>query len=420
MMAKKSSDNLSKKVEALSRDNARLQAENSLLRTKVGNQGHAFGKGWRMFAIVLSVALATTFLIVGNILFWAGGTLINTDKYSDTMSSVIKDPEVQKGVALYTTNKIFDNVDVAGTIQNALPPRAGFLASPLTSQVEKATNGVLLHVVSSDKFQATFVKLNTNAHDKFISAIKNSKSDGTINIQDVYNQLSESLQNTKLSFLAGKTLPTKVGSIQVVDAPWLPKARSIIDGIGWIKPVTLLLVALFSTLAIWLSKNRRKLVIILGSFFTISMLISLVSFRVVRSIIVSHAATQYQTAVDHAASIILHPLAVQTITLLLIGLLITVVAWISGPYKAAQNVRGRLDTLLSGKLHQAVFSKENAFTLGVAQHKRMLQWLSVALVAIIMLLVTLSPGLVVKYGILIVVLVLIIETLAAPHSRRSR
>ncbi len=419
-MAKQSSGDLSKEIESLARDNQRLRAENSLLKTERGHHQHTIGNGWRMFAIGLSVAIATVCLVVGNILFWAGDTLINTDKYADTMSAVIKDQAVQKGLAFYTSQQIFKNVDVPGVIQNALPPRADFLAGPLTNQVEKATDTVLLRVVSGDRFQNTFIKLNTKAHDRFITSIKNSKSDGTINLQDIYDQLSDSLQNTKLSFLASKTLPAKVGSIQVIDAPWLPKARAVINNIGWIKPVSLLLVAIFSAVAIWLSRNRRKIVIILGSFYAISMLISLVSFRVVRSIIVSHANSQYQTAVDHAAKVILHPLAVQTTTLLLVGMLIAIVAWLSGPYRAAAAVRQRLDRLLAGKLHQAIFPRENVFTLWISAHRRLLQWLAVALVALIMLLVTLSPALVVKYVILLVILVLVIEILAAPYSKPKR
>ncbi len=419
-MAKQSSGDLSKEIESLARDNQRLKAENSLLKTERGRHQPTIGNGWRMFAIGLSVALATACLVAGNILFWAGDTLINTDKYADTMSAVIKDQEVQKGLALYTSKQIFKNVDVPGVIQNALPPRADFLAEPLTDQVEKATDTVLLRVVSGDRFQNTFIKLNTSAHDRFITSIKNSKSDGTINLQDVYDQLSNSLQNTKLSFLANKTLPAKVGSIQVIDAPWLPKARAVINNIGWIKPVTLLLVAIFSAVAIWLSRNRRKIVIILGSFYAISMLISLVSFRVVRSIIASHANPQYQLAVDHAAKVILHPLAVQTTTLLLVGMLIAIVAWLSGPYRAAAAVRQRLDRLLAGKLHQAIFSRENVFTLLISAHRRLLQWLAVALVALIMLMVTLSPALVVKYAILLVILGLVIEILAAPYSKPKR
>lgn len=416
----KSSGDLSKEIESLARDNQRLRAENSLLKTERGHHQHTVGNGWRMLLIGLSVALATAFLIIGNILFWAGGTLINTDKYADTMSAVIEDEEVQKGIALYTSQQIFKNVDVTETIQNALPPKASFLAGPLTNQVKKATDTALLRVVSSDRFQTTFIKLNTNAHDRFITAVKSSKSDGTINLQDIYNQLSSSLQNTKLSFLASKTLPDKVGSIQVIDAPWLPKARVIINNIGWIKPIALLLVAIFSTMAIWLSRNRRKLVIILGSFYAISMLISLVSFRVARSIIVSNANPQYQTAVDHAAKAILHPLAVQTTTLFLLSILIAIVAWLSGPYKAASAVRNRLDILLSGKLHQALFPSENVFTLWVSAHRRLLQWLAVALVALTMLIVTLSPTLVAKYAILLVILVMAIEILAAPYPKQKR
>ena len=58
---------------------ARLKAENAELKSEL-TQRHAFGKGWRLVVVGLCVAAATAFLIVGNILFWAGDTLINSQK----------------------------------------------------------------------------------------------------------------------------------------------------------------------------------------------------------------------------------------------------------------------------------------------------------------------------------------------------
>ncbi len=412
---------MSKQAETLARDNEKLKAENQKLKAKLEHerQHHPLGRGWRLAAISFCIAAATASLIVGNVLFWTGDTLVNTDKYSQTISNVIKDDAVQAGIAKYTTDKLFETVDVSGVIQGALPPRASFLAAPLTTQVRGATNSALKNVLASDKFQTTFVKLNTNAHDRFINAVKNSKGDGKLNLQEVYDRLGQSLQNTKLSFLAGKSLPPKFAEITIVKVTWLPQARDIINAISWIKPVSLLFVAVFSAIAIWLARNRRKLVIVLFSFFSLGMFASLISYRITRSIVVSHAAPAYQTAVDHAARIIVQPLVLQTATILTVSLLVVVAAWLSGPYKTARAVRERIDVLLAGKLHQAIFGKnEPALTRWIGQRKRLLQWLAVGLVAVIMLFVTLSPGLIIKYAVLMLVLVLAIETLAAPQSKR--
>lgn len=414
-MARKSTENTAEKVAALARANERLKAENSLLKTELHDHPGAFSKGWRMLLIMFCVAAATALLVVGNALFWAGDTLVNNDRYVKTVTPLLQDTAIQAAVAGYTTNKLFENVNVDQVIQNALPPRAAFLAEPLSNQVKTGTDQALKKVLASDKFQAVWARSNGKAHEQFIAAIKQSNGDGIIHLQDVYDQLSQSLSDTKLSFLAGKSLPPSVGSIEVVKATWVPTARTIINNIGWIKPVTLIGVAAFSAAAIWLSRNRRKMVIVLGSFFTAGMLVSLVTLRAGKAIIVSHTAPAYQTAADHAVHIITRTFVAQTVTLLLVGLVIVIAAWISGPYHLATVARRRIDLLLSGQLHQAIFGRrETAMTRWIGKHKLLLQWLAVAIIAAIMLLVRLSPKAVIVYVIIVILLVSIIEILAAP------
>ena len=302
-----------------------------------------------------------------------------------------------------------------------MPPRAAFLAAPLSNQVKNGTEQALKKVLASDKFQTIWAQSNDKAHQQFIAAIKQSDGSGVINLQDAYNQLSQSLTSTKLSFLAGKSLPSNVGSIEVVKATWVPTARTVINNIGWIKPVTLVGVALFSAAAIWLSRNRRKMVIILGSFFSAGMLVSLVTLRASKAIIVNHTTPAYQTAADHAVHIISRTLVQQTVTLLLIGLVIVIAAWISGPYRLAATSRRRINLLLSGELHQALFGHhETAVTIWIKKHKLQLQWLSVALIAAVMLLVRLSPKTVIIYAVIALLLVVVIEVLAASDTKRKK
>ncbi|HVX47936.1 MAG TPA: hypothetical protein VHA05_01110, partial [Candidatus Saccharimonadales bacterium] len=164
--------------------------------------------------------------MVGNILFWAGNTLINTDKYVATVQPLMANKTIQSAVADYTTNQVFSQVDVQTFVAGALPPRADFLAPQLTAQLKSTTDKTLQKTLASNRFQVLWANTNRKAQQRLVHAIKTSKTtDGVINLQDVYNRLGESLKDTKLSFLAGKTLPKQAGTINVVDAPWIPKAR---------------------------------------------------------------------------------------------------------------------------------------------------------------------------------------------------
>lgn len=401
----------------LKTENKRLAAENARLKQQLNSKESAIsGKLWRKVAIILCIGLAGALLVVGNILFWAGNTLVDSNKFISATTPLIKEPDVQQGIALYTTNQLYQNVDIQQTIQDVLPPKAEFLAPTLSGQVRTATQDTLEKVLANEKFQTTWTDTLTKAHTRIINYVKNYQGDGTITLNDVYQNLSKQLEGTKLAFAANKTLPNNVGSITLITAGWLPTVHNIVTNIGLYQTLATLLVLALSALAIWLAKNKRKMVLTLGITYSLLMLVSLLSVRVFQHMVPTHVASEYQAAVKTATQVITGSLITQTRTILLLGILTVVVAWVTGPYRAAKVVRERLQRLLEGKLHQAIFSHENGFTRALGAHKRKLQWFSVLVIAVIMLVVQLSPTLVVAYGLLMLFVALIIELLSAPKA----
>lgn len=417
-MARAASSATRAQVEELKRANEQLKVENIRLKAKLGKHKTSF---WRNMAIILCVVLATAVLLAGNVFFWAGSTLINTDKYVATVQPLMADKTIQTAVADYTTTQLFNQVDVQAEIAGVLPPRADFLAPQLTKQLRGATESTLQKTLASNRFQTLWVNANRKAQERLIGTIKSSKTtDGVINLQDVYDRLGQSLNGTKLSFLAGKTLPSKVGSVTVINAPWLPKARTVVNNINWLKPVSLALVALFGAVAVWLARNRRRMIIVLASVFALSMAGTLIATQIVQSRVEAHVQPAYQAAAGNAANIILQPLWHQTVTILAFSLLVAAIAWLSGPYGWARCTVGATRKYLTTPLHKLIFKSENGFTHWAAEYRHTIQWIIVAAVVFIMLAVTLSLKLVVLYGLLMLVLEILSEILAAPHSPDKR
>lgn len=422
-MARVSSVSANTRVAELERVNLELKRENEQLRTELERHSLPEKKSsvWRAPLITLCVLLAVVILIIGNLLFWAGNTLINTDKYVATVQPLMADSTIQAAVADYTTNQIFDQVDVQSYVNQALPPRAEFLAPQLTTQLKGATEKTLQKSLASSRFQNLWVNTNRKAQERLVHAIKTSKTaDGVIDLQAVYDRLGESLQGTKLSFLAGKTLPKKAGSITVINAPWIPKARFAVNNIGWLKPVALLLVAVFGALAIWTSRHRRRMLITLGTVFAFGMACTLIAIRIAQNRLASHVQPAYHDAAHQAAQIILQPLAHQTWAVLAVSLLIALVAWLSGPYRWAHCTVSAVRKYLAAPLHRLVFKRENEFTRWMADNRQTVQWVTVAVVGLIMIFVQLSFWLVVVYGAIILAAALIAEILAVPHSGSER
>jgi len=377
--------------------------------------------GWKTLFAWLTISLAAALLVTGNLFFWAGNTIVDTDKYVATVGPLIEQPEVQSAVADYTTNQLFKTVDVQAYVTSILPPKAEVLAPQLTTQLKNYTETSLNKLLASEKVHDYWYSSLERRHDAIINFSKNYKGDGTIEVSDIFSELGQRLSDTKLSFLADKKLPENVGSIQVATAGWLPILGKVANNIGTYQAVVTALFILLTAAGVYLAKNRRRMVVKTSVVYSLVMLATLLSIRVLGSFVTSKADQAYQSAVSVSYATITNPLVLQTRAILLLTLLLGLIVWLSGSSKSASHIKQRVNMVLSGKLHQSLFGKkENAVTLWVGSHKRAVQWTSVIAVALIMLVVQLSPRLVIVYALLMLLLVLVAELLAAPSIKTKK
>lgn len=401
-----------------------MRAENKQLVESLASSSDtakSTGKSrWRSLAVVILIILSAVLLFAGNIFFWAGNTIAKTDRYIETVTPLIDNAAIQKAVASYATQEIYSNVDVEPYITEALPPRAAFLAPTLTQQLQKQTQSVLTKVVASPKFKQVWVDTQTNAHQRFVKIATNYTGDGTIRLNNLYQYLSGELKSTPLSFLANKQLPSRVGNIQVAQVKWLPFAHQLVTKIDTWRILAISLLVITTAGAILLSRKRRQTTIALGLMYAGIMFLTLVSVRIGREVASGQVASEYQLAISNAYQIIAHQLVVQTFVLMLAGLLVALIAWISGPSRSAQAITRRVNTLLAGHAHKALFSKENTVTIWLGAHKRVIQWVYTAILAAIMLFSRLTPLSLVLFAALMLLGVLIVELLAAPLSASTK
>lgn len=421
-MAKKVQTN--QKLQKARVENRKLKAENAKLKQaaqiKKNQKQKSRIRVLRSVGVIFFLSLAVALLIAGNLLFWAGNTVVKNDRYAQTVSPVIKNTEVQKAVATYTTQKIYSNFDAQQFITQVLPPRADFLAPTLAEKLQQNTDEILMKVLSNPKFQDAWNQANINAHDRFINTVSKYGGDGIIDISEAYQQLSSQLKNTKLAFLADKPLPSKVGTIKIASGTELSALHRIIHHIDLWRILALVLFLLSSLAAIFLSKRRRRTVVKLGLFMSLGMLFTLIGLRVTREIVASKVNPSYSEATRQTIQIILHPLVIQTVTILLLALLVAFVAWISGSSRKARALKSKTSDLFSGKLHEAIFDKgENKFSIWLAKNKRVVQWLILVAVALVDLLIRLTPLTLITSALIVLVLIVVVEVLATPDNEKS-
>ena len=403
-----------------------LQAENESLRKELAalkrSQASPVtppkqpGAVLKRIGVIFSIIMATALLVSGNLLFWAGNTIVDPERFNAVVSPLIKAPEVQQVVSRNVSERLFERVDVQQLLSENLPDRIAFAAPAIANQVQNATQNAVMRVMQNDSFQQTWNSTIETIHARFIAFVKNYQGDGTIQVADLYNKLVTRLSDTKFSFLSKVSLPQSVGSITIADASWLPVAHNIVNNIDFYRGMAIVLCIGFVALAIWLSRRKRRTAIIIGMTFAIFMVLTLIAVRITVQQIVASFASDNQAAIKVVSDTLLDTLILQTRVLFVVGVLIAAVAWIGSPSKSATIVRSRVQTLFGGNFHTALFgSRENAFTNWLGRHKRIVQWLCVAIAALVVVTTTLNMTTIAVVLVGLIVAMLLIELLAAPQ-----
>ncbi len=373
----------------------------------------------RNITVVLLISFAVALLTAGNLFFWTGNTVVKQDRYVAATAPIIKDSEVQKAMSLYTTNSIFNNIDVQQQLVNVLPPRADFLAPQLSSQLKGFTNTTLQKSLANPKFQEKWNQVQARQHDRLINFAANYSGDDKISINEIFNQLTSNLKDTKLSFLAGKQLPPKYGDITVVQASWLPIFHNVVTHIDAWRTIALSLLAVCLAIAIWLSRNRRRIIYMFSLFAGIFMFITLIALRAIRERVADNTDPQYSEGVRHALQIVFHSLVLQTVTILAAAIILGLIAWLSGNSRGAKAVKNQVSLLFSGKLHDSIFgSSSNKFVNWVQSNKRVLEWASVGVLTLLMLVVRLTLKSLLIYVLLLLISILAIEVVGGQPSQK--
>lgn len=368
---------------------------------------------WRGFFKWLSIGLAGVLFIVASTVLYIAMTLINTDRFMNVAGPLAQQPAVQSAVAQKTTDALFSQVDVEQLAAQALPPRAEFLAPTLTSQLKNTTQQQAQKIIASDEFQQVWQNSLRTAHQKLIQHLKDYQGDGSINLNDVYSQLSQRLEGGKLSFLANKSLPPKIGDVTVVQANWLPTAHRIVANINLLRALAIFLLLILLGAAIWLSERRRKTIIQIDAIISGLSVAMLVSLRLVRNAAVDNVQPQYQQAATEAWKVFIKPFAVELVIFIILGLTAVFIAWVSGASASAEGFRRRMDRLFAGKLHESMFKKENGFTLWAGRNRKVLFSLVAAIFVLSLLFISLTLKSFILLLVISIILALAVESLSA-------
>ena len=125
------------------------------------------------FLVLLFVGITCLGVVALTAVRWTESQVLTTENWVTYITPLPKNPEVSEALSTFVVSKVFDSGDVQNRVTEVLPPRAEFLAPPLTNQLENITKNTTTNVIQSDAFQNIWVTANRTAHQRMLERARN-------------------------------------------------------------------------------------------------------------------------------------------------------------------------------------------------------------------------------------------------------
>lgn len=277
----------------------------------------------RRWLVGLLVVLACLGVLLSALAVWTHTLVFNTDRWVKVVAPVGKDPKVTQAASVYLTNKAIEASDLQNRIANALPPRASYLAGPITEQVRAFVQPRVLKLLQDPRTYDLWVKLNQLAHEQLVAVLRGDSKLVQLNgdqvqlnlmpliaqaLDTVQQALPDALGNRitiptldpsaspdqmrqELSTALGRPLPSDFGTVVLFQGQQVTQVQSAVaafDRLVWIIVIfTLVLIVA----CLILSPRRLRTVVQLGVGTVIALVVARVITHQVEQHIVSGLGT---------------------------------------------------------------------------------------------------------------------------------
>jgi hypothetical protein len=388
-------------------------------------------RGWR-------APVATVLIVIGCLLapisvlgVWTANQVSNTDRYVANIEPLIHDPAIQNALTDKITTQITAHLNVVGYANQAATaltsrglPRVGTLLKTFAPSLASAIAGFIhtqVHkIITSPQVANIWLQVNRVAHGQLVKvlsgqgngAISTSNGQVILDLGPFINIVKQDLVKRGLSIV--NSLPPIHPTIALFSSKTLVQAQTLyrlINDLKWILPIlSLLLIAL----GVYIARHHRRALVGAGLGFAGSMVLLgaiLAIFRgvyinsVPNSVVPSDAAA---AAFDIMVRFIKQGLRV----LLVVGLVVAIAAFFTGPSVTAVRTRGGFVKALgwlreSGEHAGLRTGPVGRWTYG---HRKGLRIAAAALVALILVFSGQPTGLTVLWlAVLLLVLLGLIE-----------
>ncbi|MFE1266717.1 hypothetical protein [Streptomyces sp. NPDC058758] len=308
----------------------------------------------RSFFSALLVVVGCVLVPLGLVAAWTADLLGDTDRYVQTVAPLASDPDVQAAVATRATDAVMEHIDLASLLEGVAPdqrPLVEKALGKLGGSLEDAVAGFVRDraqdVVASPAFETIWNDANRAVHtslDRALTgdqdgAVKIETDTVTIDLAPVVDRVKERLVESGLT-AAGK-IPEVHTDFTVLRADDIGKAKTgfaLLQTMGaWLPVIAVLLVAGGVLLAV----RRRRALVAAALGFAVAAVVLGIALTVFRTVYLNALpASVSPAAAGSVYDTLIRFLRTSVRVCAVLGVLVALVAWLSGPSRPAVLARG--------------------------------------------------------------------------------
>lgn len=315
-----------------------LREENEALRRAQAEATSARrGNRWRRAAAWVLLVVSCILAVVSVLVVFVRNEVLDTDSYVATVTPLASDPAIQAAVASKVSHRLVTHTDLQQRVQAALPPKAGFLAAPITSGVASATDQITLKVVQSDRFQKFWVGANRRAHSQVVAlltgstdkALQANNGQVVLDLSQVETQVKQALDARGITVF--DKVPTKGSTLVLFRSTQLTKIQRLVRFLDHLAVVLPILTLAGFVGVVLLGRDRRKGLVRASVGLSVSMAVVLVVAAVVRNQYLSSLRPEQSKGASAAVFDAIGALLLDSVrTILIVAVLVAVGAMAAG------------------------------------------------------------------------------------------
>jgi hypothetical protein len=302
------------------------------------------GRG-RSIAVWAVLVLAGFLLLLSAFAVWIDRVALNTSVFTDTSTELLDDDAIRTAVANRAVDELFDNVDVQAEVEAKLPEDVQSLSGPVTAGIRQASYEIVDRALERPVFQNLFAVTLEATHETLVQVLEGGGSrvsteggEVTLDLQEIVRQTADRIG---IGEEVADKLPADAGRIVILRSDELDTAQNAFQALktlAWLLPL-LTLVAF--AVAVWLARERRAAVRGVGVVLAVVGVLGLLAVNLTGNYLVDNlvAQSEDQQAANNTWDILTDLLRSSFRTLVVVGLLFVVAAWLAGPGRRAVPVR---------------------------------------------------------------------------------